>query len=134
MADELRSVDRIMKRPQETPSGDRHELANERRQRLRGKPLASRMRFLTRRSLLFLLYLVVTVVAFFVAFRFERWLLKGIGFTILALLAAVAFEVIGEGLLGIHKAFDYRKHREEWELANGFVSDAPDSPGIRGLH
>jgi hypothetical protein len=73
---------------------------------------------LVKRSTFALLYLLVAVGALLAAFRLEQWLSKGVGWAVLALLAAVAAEVVGGGILEIHKVFDYRKHREEWERAN----------------
>jgi hypothetical protein len=104
-------------------SSDRDDLPSKRRQRLIGSPLSSRTRFLTIRLTFVLLYLVVAVGALLVAFRLEQWLLKGVGWTALALLAAVAAEIVGEGIFEMHKVFDYGKYREEWEQANRSSSD-----------
>jgi hypothetical protein len=73
---------------------------------------------LIKRLTLVLLYLVLAVSALLAAFKLEQRLLKGVGWTVLVLLAAVAAEIVGEGIFEIHKAFDYGKYRQEWEQAN----------------
>lgn len=68
--------------------------------------------------MLVVLYLVMAAGALFVAFRLEHWFLKGVGWTVLALFAALTAEIVGEGIFEVHKAFDYGTYREEWERAN----------------
>jgi membrane protein required for beta-lactamase induction len=85
---------------------------------LRGKQLASRSAFIVKRALVVFVYLLVVVGLLLVALKIEKWFLKGVGFTVLALVAAVALELVGDGLFGIRKAFDYGAYREEWEQAN----------------
>lgn len=113
-------------KPRATPSpSDRDDLPSRRRQRLIGRPLSSRTRFLITRLALVLLYLVAALAALLAAFKLEQRLLKGVGWGVLALLAAVVAETVGEGIFEIHRAFDYGKYREEWEQAN--------HPGSNGL-
>lgn len=92
--------------------------------RLKGKPLATRGRFLAVRSLAVLSYLVLLAAALFAAISLEQWLFTGLGVTALAVLAAIAVEVIGEGLFEIPKAFSYRRYRDQWERANPPPSDS----------
>jgi hypothetical protein len=54
--------------------------------------------------------------------------LEGVGWAILAVLAGLALEVIGEGIFEIHKAFDHAGYRKEWELANGSAPGTSGSP------
>jgi hypothetical protein len=106
-------------------SSSRDDLSSKRRQRLTGRPLSSQARFLVKRLTLVLLYLVVVVGALLVAFRLEQWLLKGVGWAVLAILAAVVAEIVGDGIFEIHKIFDYGEYREEWEQANRCGLDGP---------
>jgi hypothetical protein len=94
------------------------DASNEDRLRLHGRPLASRSGFLIRRSILVLLYLALLGVALYGAIHLENLFFKGIGLALLALLAAVVVEVLGEGLFYLRKTFDYGRYRQEWERAN----------------
>jgi hypothetical protein len=85
---------------------------------LRGKPLLSRRRYLIRESVLVVLFLALLAGALYFAIHFEKWFFKGIGFAVLAVVAAIFVEVLGQGVFEIRRAFDYGRYREEWERAN----------------
>ena len=85
---------------------------------LRGKPLASRRRFLIKRVSIVLAYLLILAVAIVGTFVVEKLIFMGIGFALLAITAAIALEVLGEGLFELKRAFDYKGYRENWEQAN----------------
>lgn len=101
------------------PPTDTDDLSREQAKRLCGKPLTSRGVFLARRSILVLLYLAAVAAALFGLLMLEGLFLQGIGVTILAILAAIAFEMFADGVFKVHKALDYAEYRREWELANG---------------
>jgi hypothetical protein len=109
------------------PPTDTDDLAREQAMRLRGRPLISRGVFLARRSILVLLYLVAVAAALLGLLMLEGLFLQGIGVTILAILAAIAFEMFADGVFEVHKAFDYAEYRREWELAN----DPVERTGVR---
>jgi hypothetical protein len=117
------SVSKESRRPWRKASAAGDDAPNEGCPRLRGKPLASRSGFLIKRSILVLLYLTALASGLYIAIGLEKMFLKGIGLALLALLAAIAVEVSGEGLFYLRRAFDYGKYRQEWEQAN-----EPESP------
>ena len=85
---------------------------------MRGKPLATRWRFLAKRSIAAVLYFVLLGGALLVGISVEGWLFAGIGLTVAAVLVWIAVEVIGEGLFELPRLLSYRRYREEWERAN----------------
>lgn len=85
---------------------------------LRGKPLTSRRSFLVKRATFALAYLLVLASVLIVAVVSEQVLFAGIGLTLLAVGAAIAVELIGEGLFELPRLFSYRAYRQRWEQAN----------------
>jgi len=112
----------------QAPTTDTDDLAREQAMRLRGTPLISPGVFLARRSVLVLFYLAAVAAALFGLLALEGLFLQGIAVTILAILAAIAFEMFADGVFEVHKTFDYAKYRQEWELAN----DPVGRTGVRG--
>jgi Flp pilus assembly protein TadB len=86
------------------------------RKRLRGKPLASRAKWVLGQ----VAYVAACIGAFVAVLKFADGAWMAVGLTVVAVFAGGIFEVVRD--------FRYRNYRQEWELANG--PDLEDEDGI----
>lgn len=88
------------------PEIQTRELDERRLQILRGKPLRSRLRWLT----IPIAYIALLISALFAVIVFMDGMWLAVGLTAVALAASVVPEMIAD--------LRYSKYREEWEIAN----------------